>query len=293
MAWGAIIGTVYAFWPSGSDIHTAEKTAEQRPATVATAAASDAALDADEEDRSYKRTQPPEEDGATHRLKREITACDDWKEQKNCRKFPAGTKCYVSYEMLGINTRVIAKKAPQRNVGVIDCVNSGEVEDILETILSDADVTPICTEPGTPRMKGIAVCLSPQKAHRRTSHNLATHRLNRKVVACFDWAAKEKCVTIPVGTECAISGRTKTDAQKRALLKTPGQIKRYNGLEYIACDEVGGGAIVTVGAAVEVLPGIDTLMWKDDATSICTKPGQPRRNGIAVCGEYPNKDNIY
>jgi hypothetical protein len=91
-------------------------------------------LDADEEDRSYKRTPPLEEDGATHRLKREITACDDWQEQKNCRKFPAGIKCYVSYEMLSINTRVIAKKAPQRNVGVIDCVNSGEVEDILETI---------------------------------------------------------------------------------------------------------------------------------------------------------------
>jgi hypothetical protein len=40
-------------------------------------------------------------------------------------------------------------------------------------------------------MKGIALCLSPEKAHRRTSHNLATHRLNRKVVSCFDWAAKD------------------------------------------------------------------------------------------------------
>lgn len=231
----------------------------------------------------------PEEDGASHRLNRKVRACGDWKKQENCRWIPAGTKCFVSYEALGINSRLIRRGATQRAIGVIDCVGRDSVDDILETILSEEDVTSICTPAGARRAKGIAVCYTPEMRHRRTSHNLATHRLSRELLACDDWVKQENCTPIPLETECYISGWKMHDAEKDALIQRDVPLKINHGLESIACDEVYSSAGDIIGSDVRV--GAEIMLREGDAESICTSPGAPRRSGIAACDSATAKAN--
>ena len=230
----------------------------------------------------------PEEDGASHRLNRKVRACDDWEKQEKCRWIPAGTKCFVSYEMLGINSRLISRGATQRALGVIDC-RFRSVDDLLETILSEEDVTSICTPAGTRRENGIAVCYTPEMRHRRTSHNLATHRLNREILACVDWVKQENCTRIPDGTKCSISGWKMHDAEKDALIRGGVPLKVYHGLEIIACDEVSSSSMI--GSVVKVSSGAEIMLREGDAKSICTSPGAPRQSGVAACDSSTAKTN--